>query len=301
MFCQNRARLRRNLCHTILDWDTLQVESEAVDTSLQPLLRETPLPSPDEEAPPTYSFPLSSWIYHYKLRQMEHILLLGFELEIYQPHEYAGMYWYLQHYLRTRIGHLERIRGFVAHRNTGSPRSTQTLQFLNFQLLQATALMDLATAGVYLYTALTRLGLLPSPNLPYGSDELRYELRMKPFLTIGCPEVVPFEIFTEVVDPPDTDTADLLEFAGESVAEAKIGLGRWMKIAPEMTRTVLCEVDAKKEVQGLLKSAFGLGVVVGVVRREMEAGKVDGCKVKWEGEAKGWHKCFKVPEVVVGK
>ena len=41
------------------------------------------------------STPLTSWIYFYKLRQMEWIIQLGFELDIYLPDEIAGMYWYV--------------------------------------------------------------------------------------------------------------------------------------------------------------------------------------------------------------
>ena len=42
-----------------------------------------------------WSFPLSSWAYYHKLHQMEWIVQLGFELEIYQTEELAGMYWYV--------------------------------------------------------------------------------------------------------------------------------------------------------------------------------------------------------------
>ena len=40
-----------------------------------------------------WSFPLSSWAYYQKLHQMEWIVQLGFELQIYQVKEMAGMYW----------------------------------------------------------------------------------------------------------------------------------------------------------------------------------------------------------------
>ena len=40
-----------------------------------------------------WSFPLSSWAYYHKLHQMEWIVQLGFELDIYQPDELGGMYW----------------------------------------------------------------------------------------------------------------------------------------------------------------------------------------------------------------
>lgn len=108
---------------------------------------------------PSFAFPLSSWVYHYKLRQMEWIMLLGFELEVFQTHEFAGMYWYLQHYTRTRIGHIERMLQFANGPTSGSllerrkePRSNpeqgKTLSLLNFYLLEATGVQELAGAMI---------------------------------------------------------------------------------------------------------------------------------------------------------
>lgn len=146
---------------------------------------------------------------------MEWIILLGFELEVYQPHEFAGMYWYLQHYVRTKIGHIERIRQFAAL----NPKLTskqkkkkvlpaveqqkKALSLLTFYLLEASAIQELSGAMINVYTVLARLDLLKKPPQPYSSDLLRYDLRMKPFLTIGCPEVVPFDIFETLVNNPE--------------------------------------------------------------------------------------------------
>ena len=47
------------------------------------------------ESEPLLLMPLSAWLYCYKLRQMEWIVQLGFELDIYLPDEISGMYWYV--------------------------------------------------------------------------------------------------------------------------------------------------------------------------------------------------------------
>jgi len=85
-------------------------------------------------------------------------MLLGFELEVFQTHEFAGMYWYLQHYTRTRIGHIERMLQFANRPASGprlerkEPRSTpeqvKTLSLLNFYLLEATGVQELAGAMI---------------------------------------------------------------------------------------------------------------------------------------------------------
>ena len=38
--------------------------------------------------------PLSSWARCHKVRQMEWLIQMGFELDIYQVDEMAGMYWW---------------------------------------------------------------------------------------------------------------------------------------------------------------------------------------------------------------
>lgn len=47
--------------------------------------------------------------------------------------------------------------------------------------------------------------MVETPPQPYGTDSLRYELRMKPFLTIGCPDVIPFNDFKGLVDNADIE------------------------------------------------------------------------------------------------
>ena len=193
--CQNRSRLRRILCRSVLDWDTLQAESEEIDSELSKITKEAPV---QLQNGPGYAFPLSSWVYHCKLRLMELAMLLGFELDVYPLHELDGMYWYLNFYLRTRVDHLERIRSFAR----GNPK---TLALLNFRLLDAMAMQDLATAVVYLYTALARHNLLGRPRQPLVSEALRYQGRMKVFASIGVPEVLPYDQFRQVVDSPELD------------------------------------------------------------------------------------------------
>jgi hypothetical protein len=48
--------------------------------------------TPSTEYDSSFPLPLSSWVYHHKLLQMAWIVQLGFELDLYQPDELAGMY-----------------------------------------------------------------------------------------------------------------------------------------------------------------------------------------------------------------
>ena len=49
-----------------------------------------------------------------------------------------------------------------------------------------------------------RLDLIPIPPRPYGTDALRYELRMRPFLAaVDLPDFVQFEEFKALIEMKD--------------------------------------------------------------------------------------------------
>ncbi|KAK4101848.1 Mak10-domain-containing protein, partial [Parathielavia hyrcaniae] len=251
--CQNRCRVRRTLFHSLEDWETVQIDAEEIDQLLQLQTEEKPLVYPPSSgAAPSHSLPLSSWAYHYKLRLMEWTVQLGFELDIYQPDELAGMYWYLSYLSRTRAQHLERIKFFTTHRletttsttttttttTTPPPTAQQTRSkaYLHLATLEATTTHHLATALSTLYTVLARLGvLLPTTTTTtnprssnhshsYSTDALRYQVRMKPFAAIGLPELPSYETFAAATARPNVSALALLEGAAKAAAAARAGL-----------------------------------------------------------------------------
>ena len=68
-------------------------KAEAYDAELRRYTEERPIIESEASNEEIWAFPLSSWAYYYKLRQMEWIVQMGFELDIYQMDELAGMYW----------------------------------------------------------------------------------------------------------------------------------------------------------------------------------------------------------------
>ena len=132
------------------------------DTELRKYTKEAPMRESKEEI---WAFPLSSWTYYHKLLQMEWIVQMGFELNIYELDELGGMYWYdalhmllmpltgagryLQYLASTRIQQLERIRTFVIHNLEQSSKSCpttkqnvafqRTLSYIDFAVLEASA------------------------------------------------------------------------------------------------------------------------------------------------------------------
>jgi N-alpha-acetyltransferase 35, NatC auxiliary subunit len=79
----NRCRFRRNLCRVVLGLEQIQTaEAGELDAVL---MRHAP--------PDSVRDPLGKWLLQKKLRAMEMICQLGFELEVYLEEELAEMYW----------------------------------------------------------------------------------------------------------------------------------------------------------------------------------------------------------------
>lgn len=69
--------------------------------------------------------------------------------------------------------------------------------------LEAQGTMALASTLNTFYIYLSYLGHIPDPasKSPFHEPQLRYELRMKPFLQIRSPELPPFDEWDEVMHP----------------------------------------------------------------------------------------------------
>lgn len=235
--CLNRCRTRRTLCHLVLDWDTLQADAEALDGSVQTYTEEQPAFYESDQ--PTFSYPLSSWIYHHKLNHLRQIIQMGFELTIYAPDEFAGMYWYLSYICGTHLSHVDRISFFLQRdmqtqdslsQNSEASREsdvkyraafqrTLTNLFRIYTHLKATDAFSRALNALHI--VLLRHGAIKIPPRPYSSDKMRYELRMKPFLGLNVPEPVPFEAFQEESSFAGLSDAEILEEAVARIIEAR--------------------------------------------------------------------------------
>jgi hypothetical protein len=197
---QNRCRLRRMFSHVVSAWDMLQGDASAVDTDMQQAAEELGL------ADQVLEFSLSTWAYAKKLWMIEKIILLGFEQDIYLPDEFAGMYLFLSLIATRRKELLKRVEAHYITRSSQLFKSRNLREaqevdnaspYLESQLAEAEGIASLSLALARLYIVLLYLGALPIPKRPFSSETLRYELRMKPFLSLQPPEVPPFEDFKE--------------------------------------------------------------------------------------------------------
>ncbi|KAK0651504.1 Mak10 subunit, NatC N-terminal acetyltransferase-domain-containing protein [Cercophora newfieldiana] len=319
-FCQNRCRVRRTLCHSIQDWETVQLDAEEIDQLLQvqldeqPICYSTTLSPPDPN--PTYSLPLSSWAYLYKLRLMEWIVQLGFELETYQPDELPGMYWYLSFLAKTRAQHAERIKGFASYRYNElrfhgaltpalEAQFNRSASYLRLTILDAAVTWELSDALTRLYVALARLRCITPPPRPYSSDELRYDIRMKPFSLIQLPELPSYEAFRRETEQADKSTAELLDAAQRSVGGARRGYERLSKMTEKEVFTVGAHERWVKGTKSCLRSVIAASIAIATVGKivgEGDGGDAGGRLVVEVPRAEAcYHDWWIVPKVTERK
>ncbi|KAI0403049.1 Mak10 subunit, NatC N-terminal acetyltransferase-domain-containing protein [Xylaria palmicola] len=301
ILCQNRCRVRRTLCQHVQEWEVLETDVGEIEESLQGPLGEVSQGAYPGEEP---YLPLSSWAYLYKLRQMEWIVQLGFELRIYQPDELAGMYYYLKRLSSLRAQHTEHVKQTTALREERARRHlklrkddplpadiahefARSKQQLRVTMLNAACTWEFADGLSLLYVALARLGLVRPPPRPYGTDEMRYELRMRPFARVVYPNLPAFEEFRQQTELPDMSTAEVLRVAEAAVAAARRGfealvhLGQHDAFAVNATahaRWVACAKDC-------LRASIAAGVAVSTLKRAYEKAR-EGPGEKEDGDGR---------------
>ncbi|KAI1869043.1 uncharacterized protein JN550_006030 [Neoarthrinium moseri] len=312
IFCQNRCRVRRTLCHSIQEWDLLQVDVEEIDNLLQVNLDEQPHTTAQGQV--GYSLPLSSWAYLYKLRQMEWIVQLGFELSTYQTDELAGMYWYLNYLAKTRAQHGDRIKTFVmrsmfdaratkSYSSAKEEKYMRSMAYIRVTMLDAACTWEFADGLCCLYTVLQRLGLIKPLPRPYSDDLLRYEIRMKPFTTIALPQLPSFEDFSRATAQPETSIAELLRYADGAVGGAKKGYEALSRMQDTQTFSVGCHERWLANIKNCQKATIFAGLAVAALQKAVEThgedgGEAMGLKVEMPEEGKGYHDWWIVPKIV---
>lgn len=267
------------------------MQAEELDLQIQALNPEPPL---QVQGRATFSYPLSSWAYHQKLVQLRLILQTGFELAVYAPEELPGMYWYLSHICSTHLGHVDRIRTFmvtarkrdltkISTRTTAAARkaaafhkSFRSLERLTTELI---AIDAFAIALHALLVLLARHGVLPSASGPdaYSSDRLRYELRMKPFIPISLPELVPFEEYQKEATLEGDSDETILERASKAISEARkawevtLGNGAFAEDPSSATKTsnTAAEGDWQRNVKDTMRACIGASLAIEAVKKAL--------------------------------
>ena len=310
-------------------------QAEDFDVQIRNLTLEPPVAKLSGDGELAYSYPLSSWAYHQKLRQMRLIIQLGFELSIYSPEELPGMYWYMSHICSLHLGHLERIHTCVKdsfERIGQSPgpqprrmqetnpvqhaqafkRTFKHLDRLNTELVWIDAF---SVALTCLYTLLDRHNILPSYSLPsdqrYSTDKLRYQLRMKAFVPVAMPECIPFELFKQESTMERESDEKVLEQAQGAIAEARTKIEKHLAEGPYLkmgeTTNPGLDSDWVKDMKDSLRACIGTSIAIGTLKKALSSlkdpsgaeGQVLNLSVEIPeiGSKARWHDWWAVPQI----
>ncbi|KAF2454411.1 Mak10 subunit, NatC N-terminal acetyltransferase-domain-containing protein [Lineolata rhizophorae] len=323
--CQNRCRVRRMLRHVILFFDSLYNPCENLDTELQELHKDV------------VEFPLLTWINYQKLCLVEAMVQLGFELDIYLSDELAEMYWWLSRISAHRCGFLENLSAFARERQTRFLREKsiqkassveQTFLRLREMACEARSTELLAEAFSIMYMYLQYQHFIPTPRRPLSTAALRYELRMKPFLTVFPPGLPHFDqCYAELHPygpydendfypggsdeedhdklPPEALRAEknkLAQEAQRTIKEAKEQLSAVRKMGPGLGGAGCVAEQWEKNIADVLRACVGAGVALATVDKVVmtkgeRVGKELSIEIPPSGER--YHDWWIVPKVVV--
>lgn len=215
----NRCRQRQFNNLTIVLWDTLQFNAEAIEYALFTENHIGDKLTPDSDMP---ALPITSYAYHVKLDMMVEVVLAGFEHNLYKPYEAAQMYWYAGYLLENHHGHMT---GRIADINRGklaaiaslgkkvkkckagpkkealrqrwqwlsgeiAPRVRETLQVVDIftaPALEAMHELCIAVSQTVLLYELFGASMSTPSCKDFVSEELVFRLRMKPWTSVEVP------------------------------------------------------------------------------------------------------------------
>ncbi|KAL8833043.1 MAG: hypothetical protein Q9170_004548 [Blastenia crenularia] len=307
----------------ILHWESVQLEAENLDVELRKYTDEQPLTEGEPVGTEIWYFPLSSWAYYYKLRQLEWIVQLGFELNIYQSDELSSMYWYLSQVAGARIQHLERIQTFVTRRLRPSKaistsqmqRLRQCLSFLDVTLLETSATQWFAISLSKLYAVLSHCHLLAysSKPLPYSSPELRHALRMRPFMQLSIPELPSYNevaAATLVDSSHEVDhsgqgstiqASSFLDIAEEAAKVARKEYGAMRKIDAGTARYASSEEWWKTSIKNTIRACIACSIAIATAKKGLQHAKPlgDMLTVEIPEAGKHYHDYWIVPKLSI--
>ncbi|CCH46254.1 hypothetical protein BN7_5846 [Wickerhamomyces ciferrii] len=213
---QNPCRQRTHLSRMIPMLDSLEASSETLELELENVfqIKDLLIDNTNEAS----ALPITSWIHYQKLDVMLQVVLRGFELDVYKVWEYHSMYWYAN-YL---VDHIEAILLRVVQCNnskinsikdmnkklkkkTGEqkqkfkeklqlkqdfilPKLIEANESIEKLILKNQIIRELCHLQIYNLNDLINRGFLKIPDFPFIKDDSQlYNLRMKPFSTVGSP------------------------------------------------------------------------------------------------------------------
>ncbi|XP_064620991.1 N-alpha-acetyltransferase 35, NatC auxiliary subunit-like [Lineus longissimus] len=202
----NRARQRDKWAALLEELATLQDEADKVDGYLHGILMKA-----DSSRQHLACF--STWVLYHTLQAMIHYTLAGFELELYAPHEYHYVYWYLSECLYGwLISTLTRTDSYVYEqemlvaeqqqkgRAAKKNKKKKKTRPHGVEITQCQAYQNLCGGYYKAVVGFTLCDKMKEANFEFDSEEVRFNHRFSPFRHVLTPPVVQYSHFKEMTD-----------------------------------------------------------------------------------------------------
>ncbi|KAK0836795.1 N-alpha-acetyltransferase, non-catalitic subunit [Friedmanniomyces endolithicus] len=274
MVCQNRCRIRRTFTQSVAIFDSLETEAMRTDAELDSITPGIVLPHEDGPGEVTLN-PLTSWVNYYKLQTMAWTIQLGFETDIYLPHELSMMYWYLMVFARRRCKLVQHIGRFLAARRKTfvssrdarqDDEAAASQQWLAVLHRQADLTALLSSALWQLSELLMTLDILQPPKRDFAQEQLLYDVRMKSYLGIAHDPIPTLEEYKSATQS-DQSVEQSCNNINSTVADAKSCLVYMKKTTPEQGKYIGTEAQWKREIKQLETTCVAVAVQTSQLRR----------------------------------
>ncbi|KAK5702783.1 N-alpha-acetyltransferase, non-catalitic subunit [Elasticomyces elasticus] len=274
MVCQNRCRIRRTFTQSVGILDVLEKDAQRSDAELDGVIGGILLPTEDDSALIALS-PLTSWTKYHKLLVMAWTIQLGFETDIYLPHEAGMMYWYLMVFAQRRRKLLEHIDRFTSARvknlaSSGDVRpqaeAVVSLDWLAVLRKEVDLTISLSSALWQLNTALAMTKAIEAPKRDYAQEQLLYDVRMKSYLGIAHDPVPSLDEYRDA-EQSIRSIDEACVNVDSAVKDAKACLAELKKTTSKQGKYFGTENEWKREMKQLETSCVAVGVQTFQLRR----------------------------------
>lgn len=231
----NRARQRDKWARLLEELAALQDEAERADACIHSLMLK-------HDASWLYHACFSTWTLYHTLHTMIRHCLAGLELELYLPHEYQYIFWYmcegLYNWLATTLSRAnnfvveydmlpkEKAGGKAAKKNKRKKKPGSTVH--QAEMTQSQALMSLCADYYKALIGLTMDGKIQQPKYDFDSEEFRYNHRFSQFICLTTPPPLPYAQYKDSTDvsryEPALSSANLYSASAKSFQQSRLHL-----------------------------------------------------------------------------
>jgi len=228
-YALSHARRRRKLSQLIMEWEFIIAESDKADIAYSKKHDKSM-----KESPHYFFF----WMIDKLLSFMIMFLKLGFDLDIYDSHEYYIIFWYihcLQAQRRNYANYLfQYTQKQIEKLNTSNTNTTKkkgkskgkkvqkpsTLPSSHF--LQIEAELQISLGLLRFFALLSKTNKLEQPTFPFGDPEKRFLCRFELFQRLSTPDPLEYNQFVQLSNQlHNLKIEDIIRAAAESFKASK--------------------------------------------------------------------------------